>query len=214
MVQRGLPLKPYLVLLTFSENDVSDLMDPMWLSLAENRRRKSQFPLRYLYPVLRQTAIWNFALKVRATLAAAERQHELEGGSDEARDTVTIETMDRKKRERKRGLRGEYARRLSDLSRSLSAARIPFLFVLYPSHHSILDPERRELLHWAEQTGRSLGIDTISLFEVLEAAGKPMDALYLLPEDGHPSPLGYEVAAADLLRRVDWATYSGGACSL
>ena len=129
------------------------------------------------------------------------------------RDAVTIEAMDRKKSARKRKLSAEYTRRLSDLSHSLSAARVPFLFALYPSHHSILDPERRELLHRVERTGRSIGIDTISLLDALAASGKPMDALYLLPEDGHPSPLGYETTAADLLLRVNWATYSGGACS-
>ena len=70
MVQRALPLEPDLVSLTFSENDIRDLVTPMWHSLAENRQRKSRFPLRYLYPVMRHTSLWNFALKTRATLAA------------------------------------------------------------------------------------------------------------------------------------------------
>jgi hypothetical protein len=42
----------------------------MWHSPAENRQRKSRFPLRSLYPVTRHTALWNLALKTRATLAA------------------------------------------------------------------------------------------------------------------------------------------------
>ena len=71
MVQRALPLEADLVLLTVLENDIRDLATPMWHSLAENRQRKSRFPLRYLYPVMIHTSLCNTALKTRATLAAA-----------------------------------------------------------------------------------------------------------------------------------------------
>src|SRR5439155_175083 len=65
LVQRALPLTPDLVVVVFSENDVTDLgQTPMWTLLAANRRAKSRFPLSLVYPVLRHTALWNLGLEV------------------------------------------------------------------------------------------------------------------------------------------------------
>src|SRR5712692_2872638 len=65
MIDRATALDLDLILLVFTENDVTDLAGtPMWARLAENRRAKSRFPLSVAYPLLRRTALWNFGLQV------------------------------------------------------------------------------------------------------------------------------------------------------
>ena len=212
IVDRALHLDPDLVLLIFSENDIGDLADPMLLSLAENRRRKSRFPLRFVYPLLRHTAIWNFALNVRARLAAQARDRELDVGPGVFRERADLEPSAKRREQRKSSLRAEYARRLDELQSALAAAKVPFALAIYPSHHSVSDSHAREQLEWLSGIGKHLGIDSVSLLDVLEATGEPIDALYLLPWDGPPSPLGYSLSADELLRRLNWAGYSAGDC--
>ena len=205
MVKRALPLDPDVVLLTFSENDVFDLAGPLWDSLAENRKTKSRLPMSVLYPVLRHTAIWNFALKVRATLFYESRHDAIEGAQDS-------EAAEAQRRAREQALRADYAERLSALRDLLAAEGIPLVFALYPSHHGVSNDAHLAQMEWVQVTGEALGLPTISLLADLRATGEPMDVLYLLPEDGHPSPLGYEVASTALLRDADWAALSGGRC--
>ena len=205
MVKRALSLEPDAVLLTFSENDVFDLSAPLWYSLEENRRAKSRLPMSVLYPVLRHTALWNFALKMRATLFYEERHDEMETEQDS-------EAAEARRRERQVRLRADYAERLAALNDLLEARGIPLLYALYPSHHAVSSDDRTEQMQWVQATGEGLGLPTVSLLADLRATGEPMDVLYLLPEDGHPSPLGYRVAAATLLREVDWVGVSGGRC--
>ena len=123
-----------------------------------------------------------------------------------------MRSTEEERRERNWRLRNEYARRLGEIRRSLSAAQIPLLYALYPSHHSLSGSGAREQIRWVEQMARSLGIETVSFLDRLKASAEPMDVLYLLPDDGHPSPLGYELAGAELLRRFDWSAYSHETC--
>jgi len=82
LIDRGLRLSPDLVILMFGENDVGDLNRvSTWDRLATNRRAKSQFPLGTFYPLLRRTALWNFALSIRATKQARARAGEPIGGT-------------------------------------------------------------------------------------------------------------------------------------
>lgn len=202
MIRRALPLRPDVVLLTFSENDVVDLAAPMWLGLEENRRAKSRFPLSVLYPVLRRTALWNFGLRVRATLSTWDRPVAVDAGEPTAEDRAArAETM--------RRLREEYARRLTAIRDLVREEGMQLVYALYPTHHSVLSPDEAEQMAWALRTGRSLGLVTVSLLPALRASGEPVERLYLLPHDGHPSPLGYEIAAQALATSVDWGDVCG-----
>lgn len=186
MVTRGLALAPDLVILTFSENDVTDLAgESMWDQFAKNRHAKSRPPLSWVYPLLRQTALWNLALQLRgsrraqATVAAAEKPAAGRHDDTEA-------------------LRHEYARRLQSLHDSLATHGVPLVIALYPSHHAVTRPDRREQLAWIEQVATRAHIPTVSLLPALLRSQLGVNDLYLLPHDGHPSPKGYGFAADTL----------------
>lgn len=182
LAKRAFPLQPDVILITFSENDVDDLAQPLWYSLAENRRQKSAFPLSLLYPTLRRTALWNFALDVRAHLRLRRIAPQ---PSKEKTTQVTTNDSRRK----------EYSVALRRLRDSVLERGIVFVFAIYPSHYSVESPARAELVEWAIRVGVSVNVPTINLLIPLRSSRLPIDPLYLLPLDGHPSPEGYKIAA-------------------
>ncbi len=213
MVARALALdlEPDVVLLTFSENDVSDLLAPQWDSLATNRARKSAFPLRYVYPVLRRTALWNFALSVRAASKARATERTMSEAHANARDAPSGAGASAEAKTR--ALRTEYLTRLRALRDDLDRDGIPLVFAIYPSHHALDDPDAGEQIDFIERQARSLDLDTVPLLPAMVSSGRARDALYLLPHDGHPSPAGYEIAAESVATQADWRQYARGACT-
>ncbi|HSL69756.1 MAG TPA: SGNH/GDSL hydrolase family protein [Longimicrobiales bacterium] len=199
LVERALPLAPDLVVLVFSENDVTDLgRKPLWDRLAENREAKSRFPLSILYPVLRRTALWNLGLKV----SAVRRQR---ANGEEPRRPVQAHPRPPEK------LQDRYRADLVALRNRLAALRIPFLFAVYPSYFSVNGDSaaavhQRTSAAWAVKTATSEGIPTTDFLPALRASGLSNEQLYLLPRDGHPSARGYAIAAdvfADVLLNAE-----------
>jgi lysophospholipase L1-like esterase len=189
LIERGFSLSPDLVVLTFSENDVTDLNRvSTWDRLAANRRAKSRFPLSVVYSVLRYSALWNFALRVRGVASA--RAHgsatRVDWSAAGRRDSVTPR------------LRARYRRELLALRDTLAAHHLPFIFVAYPSHFAVVRDSMRGQLAWVTHTAEDLGVPAVNLLAPLVASRLPPESLYLLPRDGHPSPRGYEIAAAYL----------------
>ena len=189
MANRGLVFEPDLVLLTFSENDVTDLQHPMWFSLADNRRMKSSFPLNLVYPVLRHTATWNFLLRVRAARLTPGPETQTEKSPEEMSAEEAADQA-RKVRDRER-----YRVAVAELRDRLAAQGIPLVFGVYPVHHALKGEPYLEQLEWAEAMGRAEGLPTVPLLGPLVEAGLPDTGLFLLPHDGHPNPVGYEIAA-------------------
>ena len=188
MAVRALPLSPDLVILTFVENDVADLGNwPMWEQLASNRRAKSRFPLSAVYPILSESALWNLALAIRGAARAGS------GPAGASHDRVTQRPDSSIAR-----LRSAYTEALRALRDTLSASGIPLVLVIYPSHHALRDSTRRGQVAWATEVGVDLGLPTLSLLGSLQATDKDVTQLYLLPHDGHASPLGYATAADTL----------------
>ena len=192
MIARGLVVSPDLVVLLFSENDVVDLnRRATWDMLAENRRAKSRLPFSVLYPLLRRTALWNFALQVRAASWNREvRATKLEWAAATGEDSVTSR------------LREAYQRELLALRDTLAARRIPFVLVAYPLHFAVLRPSMRGQLVWLARAAATTRVPMVNLLTPLGASGLPADSLYFLPYDGHPSPRGYAIAAAYLADRL------------
>jgi len=189
LIDRGLRLSPDLVVLLFGENDIADLNRPStWERLATNRRAKSHFPLATLYPLLRRTAVWNFALAVRATWRARAQAGETTGASmltaAGSADSLT------------RALRESYRRALLAVRDTLARRGIPLVLVAYPSHMAVTHEAMRDQIAWVIRTGAAANLFEVNLLAPLAASGLPTDTLYLLPYDGHPSPRGYEIAAA------------------
>ena len=188
MIERGLVTQPDLVVLQFSENDVTDLAArPMWEQLAENRAAKSRLPLSVVYPVLRRTAIWGLVLRARAE---AERRRKVD-----QRVTPTIDPTSTVDRARVTQLRERYASLLGDLSAALERRALPLLFVIYPSHLSLYGTVPSNQIGWITAVAERNGIPAVDLSSALARTGEDVNSLYLMPHDGHPSARGYEVAS-------------------
>jgi lysophospholipase L1-like esterase len=193
ILRRSMDIAPRLVVLNFSENDIRDLIGPsMWLQLMENRRAKSRFPLRQVYPVVRHTALWNLALRVRGVLRNQRVDSALTGGDPLPPPGVGASPEDSPlvgpARERYRTL-------LAGLQQALADAGVPLVFAVFPAHHTVYGTWDSDQHEWAVTLGRSLGIETVSFLGPLRSDGRPETELYLLPLDGHPSAEGYRIAA-------------------
>jgi lysophospholipase L1-like esterase len=185
LIERALPLRPDLVILTFTENDLDDLAGPSaWDSMAANRAAKSRLPLSILYPVLRRMALWNFGLEIRARMRARSAAA---GDAGEEPGTRMLPV---------------YLDGLTALRDRLESQDTRLILALFPSHHSLPKDAPTLLLERVERAGKQAGIPTINLLAALRGSGRPIEALYLLPEDGHPSGQGYQVAASALARQI------------
>src|SRR5215831_1720588 len=73
-LKRSMEVEPDIVVLTFSENDIDDLAKgtPTYLSLQNNRKLKSTGFFGMLYRMVRDTALFNFGLRLKAKLALVE----------------------------------------------------------------------------------------------------------------------------------------------
>jgi len=187
LVERGLRLSPDVVILLFSENDVSDLNRvSTWDRLAENRRAKSRFPLSLAYPLLRRTALWNLGLHVAAVARARAHPRRVDWSVAGREDSATPR------------LRDTYRRALLALRDTLAARQVPLVVAAYPSHLALFREAQRGQLAWFTQMARQTDGSVVNLMTPLAVSGLPATTLYLLPYDGHPSPRGYEVASAYL----------------
>ena len=185
MAGRALPLGIDVGVLTFTENDVSDLINPMWGNLARNRAAKSQFPMSFFYPMARNLALWNLLLQARARLVTMRTKKSAvraaAGSSTPAGDEDT--------------LRAQYTRRLRELRNRMDGAGIVLVFGVFPSHRSLAKDTPGSIVQWAEHIGREAGLPTVNYLAALRSTPGPTESLYLLPHDGHPSAKGYRVVA-------------------
>jgi hypothetical protein len=183
-LRKGLVMKPDLVLLTFSENDVDDLNKavPAHAAMAANRKWKSGF-MGPIYKAVRDTALFNFFLLVRARYvdlttprAAVKNSSGALAESDQLWDRYDAE--------------------FGKLAEFLQSQSIRFVFAVFPSHYRIGRPlEAGNRLERARKVAERYGIPVIDLLTPLQGSRLSARELYLLPYDGHPSPRGYGIAA-------------------
>jgi len=211
MIRRGLILDPDLVVLTFYDNDIAEMSPPrFWELMEDNRRRKSAFPLSLVYSALNSTAIWPVARR------AATRLGRL-GGKGMAGKTEHAERTDEVWQAQMPALREEYARYLAVIARELEEEGIPLVVVAYPSHLSLEEPDTYfNHSEWLEDLAHSLDIPFLGLIPTLREAELALEELYFLPWDGHPRPVGYELAAdavarflSELEPRLNWCRQGG-----
>jgi lysophospholipase L1-like esterase len=191
LIARGLTLRPDLVLLEVTGNDVEDLLPQpsLWDQLAADRLAKSHPPLSLLYPILHRSVLWRLARSAlaarRARLAARRLQ------SVGLHDSLT------------QRLRADYWARFLALRDTLAAARVPFAAATYPVLRSLRDETSDGA--WLERALPRSGVPIFDLRQPLLGSHLPDDALYLVPRDTHPTARGYGIAArviADGLRRL------------
>ncbi len=201
LIERGLRVSPDLVVLLFSANDIRDLSRPStWDRLAENRRDKSRFPLSAFYPLLRHTALWNFALRARAASQARADPVRTDWTAAGGEDSITLRLQD------------EYRRALAALRDTLAARSIPLMLVAFPSHHAVTRQSLRAQSTWVTQAGTQAGVAVVDLLPPLVASRLPVETLYLLPYDGDPSARGYDIAAKQLAERLASQAPLAAAC--
>jgi len=195
MILRGTVLAPDLILLTYHENDIDEMIHSrIWDQLAENRRLKSRFPVSVAYPLLRRTAIWNLMQQIRRSRTVYVPQSaEANLGPDDTTGGPSTEV---------RAARDEYRERLTAIRDSLATLRIPFVYSLFPHPTSVRTGSGARDYAWAAENARSLSIPTFDLLDTLRTSGRGVEELYLLPEDYHPSPAGHALAATYLAPRL------------
>ncbi|MCU7919611.1 MAG: hypothetical protein KZQ95_14825 [Candidatus Thiodiazotropha sp. (ex Epidulcina cf. delphinae)] len=198
LIERGLELEPDLVVLVFHENDIEDLYSPLWLGLARNRAAKSRFPISWLYPLVRNTAIWNFAMQISGKLRAVRAAQATRKSKPDATEGAVVsahsfDSVDFRKR---------YENELRHLRDFLKVRDVAFTFVTYPGHNAVNGSERHsDSVQWAVDIAAKLGIPTINLLGYLRNNRDP-GAAYLLPWDGHPSAKGHSVAATAVMEHL------------
>lgn len=199
-LQRGIVLRPDIVILTFSENDITDLgaETPQHIALERNRQLKSTSGFRVIYEFVRDTALFNYVLTVRATWSARV-------GAAVPRPTSSPQVA--------RGGEGyeswwrRYSEHLDTMVTYLAERNIRLLFNVFPSHHrigSVTMTDRNMLaqLERIETFVRGKGISTIELLPSFLQSGLGKEDLYLLPYDGHANKVGYKLQATTLLPSV------------
>ena len=186
MVERGMAVGPDMVLLMYHENDIGELVDErMWDRLAANRQMKSRFPMSLVYPLIRSSALWQLAQNARRQIqmAGSGAQPDTPPAPPDGADGRVTEA------------RQEYASRLRNVRDLLAQRNVAFGFIAFPHPESVSTGSGGRDYGWVLQTARDMGIIALDLLPVLGGVGQPVEDLYLVPEDYHPSPLGYAVAA-------------------
>lgn len=194
MIRRAMVLRPDLVVLMFYDNDIEDLSQkPLWESLSENRKRKSEFPLSLAYRTFRDTAIWDLLVRAKARTQRRDTVHK-------DRSLVGSEAHTK--------LQELYATRLSQVSEYLHQQNVKFVFAVFPSHHTFSSDHPTgtacgvEDLIWVTNLARSMKLTTVNILSPLRKTGLKVEELYLLPYDGHASPRAYRIGAEAIAERI------------
>lgn len=187
IIIRGLAVAPDAVVLVFYENDVADLAgSQMWDELQKNRRKKSRFPYSVLYWPLRSTGLWGLLMHARGHFLADRGN----GGEPDAAAKVA--------RSPNEALRSKYIGELRELRDVLANRGMPLAVTAFPAHLTLDGTKTWEQLDWIAAAAANLGIPYIDVARPMAASGLSTDQLYLLPWDGHASPMGLQVVAASL----------------
>jgi hypothetical protein len=193
ILKRSMVLKPDIVILTFSENDITDLASEpsQYVALAQNRRIKDRVGFKAFYELVRDTALFNYFLKVRATWNTSSATHVSESmkTSDPHRAEIEYER-----------LWARYSSQLETMRQYLASQNVRLVFNGYPTHQRIgadtfSDNRERDRLGRAEAMARKMGISTVSTLPSFRETGLSKEALYHLPYDGHANKNGYLVQA-------------------
>jgi lysophospholipase L1-like esterase len=191
-LKKGIAISPDIVILTFYENDIDDLIrkEPMHVGLERNRKLKSSPGLRYVYRMARDSATFNFLLGLRARMQFNAKRSAL----DEVRTD-------------KEQLWRSYEAELEAMRQFLEARSVLLLLAIYPSAKRIAGeiapgtPDA-EITGRVRQLAHKHAIPAIDLRSPLEASKEPIEHLYLVPHDEHASPHGNRIVADALAKFV------------
>jgi len=177
-------IKPDLVLLTFSENDVDDLNKTvaLYVTMAANRKWKSGV-MGPIYKAVRDTALFNFLLLAKAWYVDLMTPRAIVRVSSGAL-AESDQLWDR------------YDAEFGRIAEFLRSRSIRLVFAVFPSDHRIgrpLEPGNR--LERARKVAERYGVPVIDLLTPLQSSRLLSTELYLLPYAGHPSRRAYGIVA-------------------
>lgn len=191
---KGMNLRPDLVILSFSQNDIMDLTRPrpMIDVMREHAELKGRFLLGPALKFLQHTALFNGMQRLAASLRVRQRRGAPAGaGAD----------LD--------ALWSRYRRHLAQVAQLVGEHGARLLLVVWPSAEQAagaadLEPQRRLARDCSE-----LGLDMLDLTPTLRSAINRGEHPYLVPLDGHPSAEGHALAAEAIARRLAGGDRSG-----
>lgn len=192
-LKRSMEINPDIVILTFFLNDIPELSkeEPLHISFEKNRRLKSSSFFGPLYALFRDTALFQLALKTKARYRLLFYQEA------ELKQRINL-TMGTSGGEAE--LRMKYSQSLNEMYRYLQKKSVKFMVVILPSHHQIGERTEFSDLHddrieWVERLSREMGIPTVNFLNIFKEKNLTKEHFFLLPYDGHHSPLAYDIVA-------------------
>jgi lysophospholipase L1-like esterase len=195
-LEKALTVDPDVVVIVFFENDLNGLLvDPPQHEQLERNRAVKSGPLSPLFRLVRNTAVFHAFLEIRARIARANaptvslvrRKH-----PDETPEWVT-EMAER------------YAGEAAAIRQRLEAKGIELIIAGFP-HPGTTAADPDSPPNRVEPATAALADRGLALFDLtpaLVASRRPITELYLLPEDGHASPLAYALAAEALAPEIE-----------
>lgn len=192
-LKRMLALRPRMVVLVYSENDLIELRSetPMHERLAENRRVRSG-TFEILFSKTSDLCLANLVRKSKAVIDFYLRD-------------LSVRPMLADMDDRGPGfdMLNRYAEVAAEMRDFLASRQIALLVAAYPSPEHIHADQTRGTISILRKWLDRSGIKSIDLRPALAASGLPLEQLYFAPVDYHPAPAGYEVVAAELVPRIE-----------
>ncbi len=192
--ERMLALEPDLVVLVYSENDVSDLGAPVPLHarLAENRAMRSGWLATQVFHAIGDLAVFQrllFARAAMATRSAPATRGESPGGEPAPSHAALT----------------RYTEEVVAFRDFLTERGKHLIVALYPWVESLKGAGPKPSLSDVSAALKARGVEVVDLTPALARADLAPEQLYLLPWDAHPSPRGYAIAARALAPAVEAA---------
>lgn len=178
--QKGLSLRPDLIILAFSQNDIRDMSrdEPMIDVMREHAGLKSTFLIGPTVRFLQHTAIFNAMQRTAALVRVAIRK------SNEPEILAMSPELWRR-----------YLAVFKELVTLARSSGVRVLLVIWPSADQVAGVEPTDPQEALTAAARELLLDSLDLLPVLKTIPPDGAGAFLMPLDGHPSPLGQEAAA-------------------
>jgi lysophospholipase L1-like esterase len=199
-LKKSMKIEPDIVILTFFLNDITDLdsEQPLYISLNKNRKLKESAIFGSIYKFFGDTALFQLTLRAREWHKLFI-QGKVKFKNNELSEPSTIKNEEI--------LRKKYIELLDGFYDYLQKNSVKLIFVALPSHHQI--GKRTELsdlhdfeMEWIANVTTGMGIPTVNLLKFFKKSNMGKEQLYLLPYDGHPSSLSYEIMAKVLFESL------------
>ena len=181
LASKASALRPRIVILAFTQNDVTDLARPrtQYELMREHAELKSAMVLGPIIEVLQHTAIFNGMQRLAARIRG--------GGPSAQPDEGELERLWRR-----------YASLLEEAASLARSEGFDLVVMAWPSAPQILEGEAIVFNGRLGEECSRLGLPFLDLAPVMTALREEGPSPYLLPHDSHPSAAAYRAAAESI----------------